>query len=221
MSMSLRVVVPPHPLIGQWLTLLRDHRTPTPLFGTALAELGRWLTYEACRDWLPHRRQPVQTPGGITEGTVIDPEVALLAVPLLRQGLGLWQGAQLVLPGASVAHAQLRATPESETLALEGLPDQIGERVGVIVLDPVLGHGRRLITVLDALERRGVVGERVRVITALVASPGLKTLGERFPQLTLYSACIDPELDDQNRPLPGLGDVETRLFGPLEQECLG
>ena len=66
-----------------------------------------------------------------------------------------------------------------------------------------------------------VVGERVRVITALVASPGLKTLGERFPQLTLYSACIDPELDDQNRPLPGLGDVETRLFGPLEQECLG
>lgn len=221
MSMSLRVVVPPHPLIGHWLTLLRDRRTPGPLFATALAELGRWLTYEACRDWLPHRRQPVETPQAITEGTIVDPEVALLAIPILRQGLGLWQGAQQVLPAAAVAHAVLRPIPESDTLALEGLPDRIGERVGVIVLDPVLGSGRRLITVLEALERRGVVGDRLRVITALAASPGLKALGERFPQLTLYGACIDPELDADHRPLPGLGDVEARLFGTTAQECLG
>jgi len=221
MSMSLRVVVPPHPLIGHWLTLLRDCRTPSPLFATSLAELGRWLTYEACRDWLPHRRVSVETPLAVTEGTIVDPDVALLAIPLLRQGLGLWQGAQTVLPAAAVAHAVLRSIPESDTLALEGLPDLIDERVGVIVFDPVIGSGRRLITVLEALERRGVVGERLRVITALAASPGLKALGERFPQLTLYAACIDPELDAANRPLPGLGDVDVRLFGSLEPNCLG
>lgn len=221
MSMSLRVVVPPHPLIGHWLTLLRDRRTPSPLFATSLAELGRWLSYEACRDWLPHRRLAVETPNAVTEGTIVDPDVGLLAIPLLRQGLGLWQGAQTVLPAAAVAHAVLRSIPESDTLALEGVPDLIDERVGVIVFDPVIGSGRRLITVLEALERRGVVGERLRVITALAASPGLKALGERFPQLTIYAACIDPELDAANRPLPGLGDVEARLFGTLEPNCLG
>lgn len=221
MSMSLRVVVPPHPLIGHWLTMLRDRRTPSPLFASAMAELGRWLTYEACRDWLPHRRQPVETPLAETEGTVVDPEISLLAIPLLNQGLGLWQGAQPVLPAAVVAHAQLRSIPESETLALEGLPDQIGERVGVIVIDPVIGTGRRLITVLEALERRGVSGDRLRVIAALAASPGLKALGERFPQLTIYAACIDPDLDAQQRPLPGLGDVCVRLFGSSAQDCLG
>ncbi|MGA0279595.1 MAG: uracil phosphoribosyltransferase, partial [Vulcanococcus sp.] len=51
MSKTLRVVVPPHPLIGHWLTVLRDRETPQPLFATAMAELGRWLTYEAMRDW--------------------------------------------------------------------------------------------------------------------------------------------------------------------------
>lgn len=221
MSMSLRVVVPPHPLIGHWLTVLRDRRTPSPLFASAMAELGRWLTYEACRDWLPHRRQPVETPQGLTEGTVVDPEVGLLAIPVLSQGLGLWQGVQPVLPAATVAHALLRSIPESETLALEGLPDQIGERVGVVVVDPLIGSGRRLITVLEALERRGVSGERLRVISVLAASPGLKALGERFPQLTLYTACIDPDLDADQRPLPGLGDVRERLFGSTGQDCLG
>lgn len=221
MSMSLRVVVPPHPLIGHWLTVLRDRHTPAPLFATALGELGRWLTYEACRDWLPHRRLPVETPQALTEGTIVDPDVALLAIPILRQGLGLWQGAQQVLPSAAVAHAMLRPIPESDTLALDGLPDQIGERVGVIVVDPLIGSGRRLITVLEALERRGVSGDRLRVITALASSPGLKALGERFPQLTLYGACIDPELDADERPLPGLGDVSARLFGTDAKECLG
>ena len=53
MAMSLRVVVPPHPLIGHWLTMLRHRETPAALYATALQELGRWLTYEALRDWLP------------------------------------------------------------------------------------------------------------------------------------------------------------------------
>ena len=53
MSKTLRVVVPPHLLIGHWLTLLRDAETPPALFGTAMTELGRWLTYEAMRDWIP------------------------------------------------------------------------------------------------------------------------------------------------------------------------
>lgn len=215
MSMSLRVVVPPHPLIGHWLTLLRDRTTPSPLFATAMAELGRWLTYEALRDWLPHQRVRVETPLATTEGTVVDGSVPLLAVPILRAGLGLWQGAQTVLPTARVAHMGLardEATGRSSCY-LDTLPAVIGARVGVLVFDPMLATAGSLIQVLERLESKGVGGDRLRVITALAASPGLKTLGERFPQLTLYTGCIDPELDGAFRIVPGLGDAGDRLCG--------
>ena len=62
MPSSFRVVVPPHPLVAHWLTVLRDKQTPSPLFATAMKELGRWLTYEAARDWLPQRSVTVETP---------------------------------------------------------------------------------------------------------------------------------------------------------------
>lgn len=111
MALSLRVVVPPHPLIAHWLTILRDASTPAPLFATAMGELGRWLTYEALRDWLPHCPVTVQTPTGSSEGQIVDPSIPLLAVPVLRGGLGLWQGAQGVVPSARVCHVGLDAPP--------------------------------------------------------------------------------------------------------------
>ena len=108
MAMSLRVVVPPHPLIGHWLTMLRHRETPPALYATAMQELGRWLTYEALRDWLPHRRELVPTASGETEGSVVESDVPLLALPVLPAGIELWQGARSVLPDAS--------------LCLEGVP---------------------------------------------------------------------------------------------------
>ena len=66
MAMALRVVVPPHPLIGHWLAVLRDRHTPGPLYASATTELGRWLSYEALRDWLPHRSFSVCITGRVT-----------------------------------------------------------------------------------------------------------------------------------------------------------
>ncbi|MFO7629808.1 MAG: uracil phosphoribosyltransferase [Prochlorococcaceae cyanobacterium] len=219
MSMSLRVVVPPHPLIGHWLTLLRDQQTPPALFATAMAELGRWLTYEALRDWIPHQRVSVQTPLAAAEGTVVDGSVALLAVPILRAGLGLWQGGQTVVPQATVAHMGLRRDEQSAeaSVYLDCLPSTIAERVGVLVFDPMLATGGSLLQVLERLQAKGVQGDRLRVITALAASAGLKQVGERFPQLTIYTGCIDPDLDSQYRIVPGLGDAGDRLYGTAPQ----
>jgi uracil phosphoribosyltransferase len=70
-----------------------------------------------------------------------------------------------------------------------------------------------LIHLLELLEAKGVQGLRVRVITTVAASPGLKQLGERFGDLTLYTGCIDAELDGEGRILPGVGDTEGRLCG--------
>lgn len=213
MAMSLRVVVPPHPLIGHWLTVLRDQHTPQPLYGTAMAELGRWLTYEAIREWLPYRRVPVATALATTEGDVIDTAVPLLALPLLREGLGLWAGAHTVLPAARIAHPHLGSDG-----CLEGLPAVVEPRCGVLVFCDQVATGERLQRLLEALRQREVEGRRLRVITALTASPGLKLLGEQFPDLTLYTACIDAEVNNAGQVVPGIGAVAERLFGapPLE-----
>jgi uracil phosphoribosyltransferase len=214
MAMSLRVVVPPHPLIAHWLTLLRDRETPSPLFATAMAELGRWLSYEAVRDWLPERPVHIETPLGPCEGRVVDGTVPVLAIPVLRGGLGLWQGAQGVLPAARVAHVGLEVPGLGQPphWYLDDLPGRIGERVGVLVFLPVLARGATLVALLDRLAQLGVRGPRLRVITTVASAPGLKHLGEHHPELTIYAACIDPELDAEGWVRPGFGDAAQRLY---------
>ncbi len=119
MSKSLRVVVPPHPLIGHWLTLLRDRETPQALFNTAMAELGRWLTYEALRDWIPYQRVQVQTPLAATEGTVVDGSVPMLAIPLCALAWPFGRERRPVVPSAAVAHIGLN----QGSCWFNGLPD--------------------------------------------------------------------------------------------------
>ncbi|MEB3322825.1 MAG: uracil phosphoribosyltransferase [Synechococcaceae cyanobacterium] len=220
MGMSLRVVVPPHPLIGHWLTLLRDATTPSPLFATAMAELGRWLTYEAVRDWLPQRTVEIRTPLARCEGKVVDGEVPLLAVPVLRGGLGLWEGARTVLPAARVAHVGLSTTgcDQPASWYLDDLPATLPERAGVLVFLPVLASGATLLALLRRLGTLGVEGRRLRVITTVASAPGLQAVGEREPDLTLYCACIDPELDGQRRVRPGFGDAAARLYGAAPED---
>ena len=195
--MSLRVVVPPHPLIGHWLTMLRHRDTPPALYATALQELGRWLTYEALREWLPHRKESVPTLLAETEGTVVEAAVPLVAIPALPAGLELWQGARSVLPDAC--------------LCLNGVPSDIEANAGVILFVDQIADGIAVLNQLRQLQSLGVDGRRLRLITALCSSPGLKLLGEEIPDLTLHTACIDAELDPEGRINPGIGDPVRRL----------
>jgi uracil phosphoribosyltransferase len=217
MAMSLRVVVPPHPLIAHWLCVLRDPATPSPLVATAMAELGRWLTYEALRDWLPQRALQLETPNGPCEGQVVDASAPLLAVPCLPAGLGLWEGARGVLPAAALAPLSVSATE----LDSRWLPERIGERVGVLVFIGQIASGRSLLRALELLRQLGVEGRRLRVVTTVAAAPGLQRLGETVPDLTLYCACIEAQLDGRGLPLPGIGDVEQRFTGIDRGGCLG
>ena len=197
MAKTLRVVVPPHPLIAHWLTVLRHEGTPAALYRTAMEELGRWLSYEALRDWLPHRREVVKTPLASTEGTMIETSVPLLAIPLLPGGLHLWEGARQVLPNAD--------------LCLGGVPTSIESKAGVMVLLDQIDDGEAVVSILSRLHQEGVDGRRLRVITTVCASPGLKRIGEAFPDITLHTACIDADLNEDNQILPGIGDPLLRL----------
>ena len=197
MAMSLRVVVPPHPLIGHWLTMLRHRETPPALYATAMQELGRWLTYEALRDWLSHRREPIPTAHGDTEGLVVESRAPLLALPVMPGGLELWQGGRQVLPEAS--------------LCLSGVPDSIEANAGLVIFIDQITDGTAVLQLLQDLQQQGVSGNRIRLITALCANPGLKILGEAVPDLTIYTTCIDEGLDAYGQAVPGIGDPLQRL----------
>ena len=109
MAMSLRVVVPPHPLIGHWLAMLRHRETPSSLYATAMQELGRWLTYEALRDWLPHRQERITTDHGEVEATIVEAGIPLLAYRFFLQA---WSsgGGRHVLPDAALCLDGSRGT---------------------------------------------------------------------------------------------------------------
>ena len=117
MTLQLRVYVPPHPLIKHWLGVVRDADTPTTLFRSAMTELGRWLTYEAIREWLPTRDVMLNTPLAPSPATFIDPEIPVAVMPILRAGLALLDGAQALLPLASVYHVGFVRTKKPWNLA--------------------------------------------------------------------------------------------------------
>ena len=120
-----------------------------------------------------------------------------------------------MVPQARIWHVGLRRGQEAGTVQwyYNGLPDAIGQKTGVLVLDPVLARGTTMAAVLERLQALGVEGKRLRVITALCSAPGLQQIGSAFPDLVITTACIDPELDSTGLIVPGLGDAGDRLFG--------
>jgi uracil phosphoribosyltransferase len=100
MVSQLRIFVPPHPLIKHWLGVARDANTPSALFRTAMTELGRWLTYEAARDWLPILETTVETPLAPCPATFVDPEVPIAIVPYPAGGVSAFRrGSVAAAPG--------------------------------------------------------------------------------------------------------------------------
>ncbi len=215
MALQLRVYVPPHPLIRHWLAVSRDVSTPSALFRTAMAELGRWLTYEAIREWMPTVETQVQTPLAECPATLIDPNVPMVVVPILRAGLGLLDGAQALLPLASIYH--LGIVRDEETLQpsfyLNKLPDRLDPQAHILILDPMLATGGTLTAALEQLIQRGAEASLIRVVCVLASAPALQSLSERFPALTIYTATIDEGLNQNGYIVPGLGDAGDRTFG--------
>lgn len=215
MTLQLRVYVPPHPLIKHWLGVARDAATPPPLFKSAMTELGRWLTYEAIRDWLPTEEMMVQTPLAPCPATMIDPGVPLVVVPILRAGLALLEGAQTLLPLASIYH--LGVVRNEETLEascyLNKLPETFAPKTQVIITDPMMATGGSIMFAMEELTKRGVEPALTRIISVVVAPPALQQLGATYPSLTIYAAMIDEGLNSRGYIVPGLGDAGDRSFG--------
>jgi len=217
MALQLRVFVPPHPLLKNWLALVREASTPMPLFKTGLTEIGRWLTYEAIRDWLPMDEVMVNTPLAESPAQMIRASTPIAVVPILRAGLVLLDGMTSVLPAAAVYHVGMAR--DEETLEphcyLNKLPDRFADETLVLVSEPMLATGGTIDFVLGQLMERGLTPERVRVISVVAAPPALQILNANYPGLTIYTTTIDEQLDDRGFIVPGLGDAGDRAFGTM------
>lgn len=215
MTQQLRVYVPPHPLIKHWLAVARDVATPSVLFRSAITELGRWLTYEAAREWLPTLEITVQTPLESCPGTVINPEAPVAVVPILRAGLGLLEGAQTILPLASIYHFGLVRNEETlEPLCyLNKLPEKFAPQTRVLITDPMLATGGSIMAVMAELIARGVDLSLIRIVCVVAAPPALQKLSAAYPGLIVYAATIDETVNSMGFIVPGLGDAGDRIFG--------
>ncbi|MEB3229105.1 MAG: uracil phosphoribosyltransferase [Synechocystis sp.] len=215
MASQLRVYVPEHPLIKHWLGVARDEATPPVLFKTAMMELGRWLTYEASRYWLETIDIQVQTPLAIAPATLINPNIPLVVVPILRAGLAILDGAQTLLPLAKTYHLGLVRNEETlePELYLNKLPASFAPDTRLLLLDPMLATGGTIMKALALLTERGIDPALMRIVSIVAAPPALQKISNTYPTLTIYTAMIDEKLNDKGFIVPGLGDAGDRSFG--------
>ncbi|XP_072968118.1 uracil phosphoribosyltransferase-like [Typha angustifolia] len=209
------VMVPPHPLIKHWISVLRNEQTPCAIFKSAMAELGRLLIYEASRDWLPTITGEIQSPVGVATVEFIDPREPVMIVPILRAGLALAEHAASVLPATITYHLGMYRdeTTLQPSIYLNKLPNNFPEGCRVFVVDPMLATGSTLVAAIDLLKDRGVSSKQIKVISAVTAPPALQKLSEKFPGLHVYTGMIDPDVNEKGFIVPGLGNAGDRSFG--------
>ena len=216
MAIQMRVNVPPHPLIKHWLGIARNVDTSPKIMRQTLSELGKWLTYEAIRDWLPTIDFGVQTPLAETTATFIHPQTKLAIVPILRAGLTLVEGIQSVLPLESAIY-HLGLVRNEETLLpscyLNKLPEKFDPETRIIIAEPMLATGGTIMQAMSELVERGIDPGMIRIIAIIVAPPALQQLSVAYPSLSIYAAMIDEQVNEVGFIVPGLGDVGDRAFG--------
>ncbi|PKU69421.1 uracil phosphoribosyltransferase isoform X1 [Dendrobium catenatum] len=209
------VMVPPHPLIKHWISVLRNEQTPCAIFRSAMAELGRLLIYEASRDWLPTISGEIQSPMGVATVEFIDPREPVMIVPILRAGLALAEHASSVLPATKTYHLGMRRdeTTLQPSIYLNNLPDKFPEGSRVLVVDPMLATGGTIVKAIDLLKDRGLNNKQIKIISAIASPPALQKLSTKFPGIHVYTGMIDPVVNEHGFIIPGLGDAGDRCFG--------
>lgn len=204
------VTVFDHPLIKHKIAILRDEKTGMKEFRELIEELATLMTYEAFKD-VPTKKVMVKTPLEETEQTVVV-EKSIVLVPVLRAGLGMVNGVHVLFPTAKVGHIGMFRN--EETLEPQEyyckLPDGVEDKL-VVVLDPMLATGGSAIAAINQLKKRGV--KNIKMMSIIAAPEGVKALASAHPDVQIYVATVDRELNENGYILPGLGDAGDRLFG--------
>jgi uracil phosphoribosyltransferase len=204
------VTVVDHPLVQHKLTLIRGKNVSTKSFRELLKEIGMLLCYEVTRD-LPLMRVQIETP----MARMMSPRIAgkkLVFAPILRAGMTFAEGMLDLVPAARVAHIGLYREPES-FVAVEYFfkaPSVLEERL-VIVVAPVIATANTAGAAIVRLKERRA--KEIRYVCLVAARQGLQKLRDLHPDVPVWTAAIDEDVDDQGFIVPGLGDAGDRAYG--------
>jgi uracil phosphoribosyltransferase len=199
-----------HPLVQHKLTLLRQKQVSTNNFRRLLNEISALLAYEVLRD-IPLHDIEIETPLETMTGQVIDGK-KLVFVSILRAGTGILDGMLSVVPGARVGHIGLYRDPKT-LIAVEyyfKMPHDLEER-DVVVVDPMLATGHSAVAAVDRLKE--CQPKSIKFVCLLACPEGLAALQDAHPDVPVYTAAVDRQLDEHGYIVPGLGDAGDRMFG--------
>ncbi|MGV0735681.1 uracil phosphoribosyltransferase [Mycolicibacterium sp. (ex Dasyatis americana)] len=199
-----------HPLVQHKLTLMRQKDVSTKGFRQLLNEISMLMSYEVLRD-IPVRDIDIETPLESTTGAVIDGK-KLVFVSILRAGSGILDGMLSVMPNARVGHIGLYRDPKTR-VAVEyyfKLPGDLRER-DVVVADPMLATGNSAVAAIDRIKE--YEPRSIKFVCLLTCPEGVATLHEAHPEVPIYTAALDRELDERGYIRPGVGDAGDRIFG--------
>jgi len=198
-----------HPLIQHKMAYIRDETTSHRPFRALLYQIAGLMVFEATRDFPTHNVQ-VKTPIEVTMCKKLAGTITV--VPILRSGLGMAEGILEMMPEARVGHLGLAR--DEHTLQprtyLKKLPQDV-ESGPVIVVDPMLATGGSASAALTMLKDAGA--RDLRMICLVVSRDGVKRLGNDHPDVRIYAAALDRELNDRGFICPGLGDAGDRMYG--------
>ena len=199
-----------HPMITHKLAILRDVNTCTKEFRELITEIATLICYEATRD-AKLEEVTIDTPlESMKTGKVNEDNYVV--VPILRAGMGMLDGIINVMPNAKVGHiglARNETTHEPEEYYYK-MPENLSSREALII-DPMLATGGSIAATIDRLKSDGV---KCIKILCIVASPeGIKHIEDNYPEVQIFCATVDRQLNDNAYILPGLGDAGDRVYG--------
>ncbi len=199
-----------HPLIQHKLTLMRQKDRSTNSFRRLLGEISMLMAYEVTRD-MPMQTIEIETPLEHMQSPVIDGKKTVF-VTIMRAGAGFLDGMLNVVPGARIGHIGLYRDPKTR-VAIEyyfKMPADMHER-DAIVLDPMLATGNSAVAAVDRLKETRP--RSIRFVCLLAAPEGLAHFHANHPDVPVFVAAVDRQLDENGYIVPGLGDAGDRLFG--------
>lgn len=203
------LIVMDHPLIQAKLTQLRNHQTNNLMFRTLLNEIASLMVYEIFRDF-PTQSIEVETPLENSQGRKLAKEITL--VPILRAGLGMVDGILQLIPNASVGHVGLYR--DEKTLEPIEYYSKFPKNIStskVIIIDPMLATGGSASAAIEFVKSNGA--DDIQFVCLVAAPEGVKRLEKDHPEIPIFTASLDRELNDSAYIMPGLGDAGDRIYG--------
>jgi uracil phosphoribosyltransferase len=197
-----------HPLASHIVTHLRDRTTKPVTFRTLTYQVGLLLAVEATRE-LQTRKVEIETPLEPFSGTVL--RDTLVLVPILRAAIGLVQPFVDLFPNVSIGYVGLErdhqtAIARNYYCKLPPLEEQ-----AVLILDPMLATGGSAVQTIQLVKESG--GKNLALVCVVAAPEGVDAVEKLDPNIPIFSAALDRELNARKYILPGLGDYGDRLYG--------